>query len=107
MMARQLSETISCNGLEIMEAYPSSFAAWKETGTDENGTPTVTVHWMIPDRDGLTTTLSGSRFAKTGNIFPVGKRLLLHTETGRRGLDTAELVYRERNRHSDRPGTGS
>lgn len=71
MMARPLSETISCNGLEIMEAYLSSFAAWKETGTDGNGTPTVTVHWMIPYRDGLTTTLSGSRFAKTGNIFPV------------------------------------
>ena len=71
MLARPLSEIISCNGLEIMEAYPSSFAAWKETGTDENGTPTVTVHWMIPDRDGLTTTLSKSRFSKTGNIFPV------------------------------------
>ncbi len=71
MMARPLAETISCNGLEIMEAYPSSFTAWKETGTDENGTPTVTVHWMIPDRDGLTTTLSGSRFSNTGNIFPV------------------------------------
>ena len=71
MLARPLSEIISCNGLEIMEAYPSSLAAWKETGTDENGTPTVTVHWMIPDRDGLTTTLSKSRFSKTGNIFPV------------------------------------
>lgn len=71
MMARQLSETISCNGLEIMEAYLSSFAAWKETGTDAEGTPTVTVHWMIPDRDGLTSTLSKSRFSKTGNIFPV------------------------------------
>lgn len=71
MLARPLSEIISCNGLEIMEAYPSSFAAWKETGTDENGNPTVTVHWMIPDRDGLTSTLSKSRFSKTGNIFPV------------------------------------
>lgn len=70
-MAQPLAETISCNGLAIMEAYPSSFAAWKETGTDENGIPTVTVHWMIPDRDGLTSTLSKSRFSKTGNIFPV------------------------------------
>lgn len=69
MMAQPLAETISCNGLEIMEAYPSSFAAWKETGTDAEGTPTVTVHWMIPDRDGLTSTLSKSRFSKTGNIF--------------------------------------
>ena len=71
MMAQALSEIISCNGLEIMEAYPSSFAAWKETGTGEDGQPKTTVHWTIPDREGLTSTLSKSRFSKIGNIFPV------------------------------------
>lgn len=71
MMAQPLLEVISCQGLEIIEAYPSSFTAWKETGTGEDGSPVMTVRWTIPDQDALTTILSRSRFSKTGNIFPV------------------------------------